>query len=770
MTLGSLFDGSGGFPLAGLIHGIEPIWASEIEAYPIAVTKARLPNMKHLGDVMNINGAEIEPVDIITAGFPCQDASVAGKRLGFDGKRTVLFYEAARIIREMLEATNGEYPKYLLFENVPGILSVHGGEDFCAIMDELTDMGFIADVNILDAQYMGVPQRRRRVYFLCTKADNILHRRTIISESITLQLLTELLLVILVEALKASGVAPKNSAVLGVLQRENGRAQRMKLFSLHKEENLVMLRENLTDIQRKFVNVHENWGEKAGADQMEVHMWTKGDMQYTDLDTGQQSWSIEQLLNWILDENLHLQRSSITSTSTSRTTTQIICTCVRALLFMQEYTVHFVKYVAETAPRQLYCLQWALSISTEVKEFMKNARQKYRKSPECMGWYDVLVSSEQKLSACGNEFKRCFGNERAAILFERESLQRHTSQSGEAWQGVASDTQRSSGRSGNTRGIDDHSVVYSLDSLSSNSMKSNNPHSGFHEATIAKCLDTSDGNPCKNQGGNVVVQKSAAFMAGQGAKAYGIGYQEEVSPTLKSTPSGMNTVPSIVYALQGNGIGRSDTAGCDGRGWREGQCYTLNTIDRPAVVYDAHDIVTFDRAAFNQGENAQYEPEIRTDGICSTLVARGPSGVCFPIDQHQQDSRFKICEDGIVPTMTSHMGTGGNNTPMILEKPVCVGNGQLNQIAMKEVTNSLDCMHDQQAVLMNGKPPRKYIIRRLSPLECCRLQGYPDWWIDGVQGSDSAKYKMFGNAIAIPCASFVLGGIAKQLSQEVINQ
>ena len=80
MKLGSLFDGSGGFPLAGTICGITPVWASEIEPYPISVTKARFPEMKHLGSITQINGAEIEPVDVITFGSPCQDLSVAGKQ------------------------------------------------------------------------------------------------------------------------------------------------------------------------------------------------------------------------------------------------------------------------------------------------------------------------------------------------------------------------------------------------------------------------------------------------------------------------------------------------------------------------------------------------------------------------------------------------------------------------------------------------------------------------------------------------------------------
>ena len=82
LTLGSLFDGSGGFPLGGLISGIAPLWASEIEPFPIRVTSKRMPKVKHLGDISTINGALIEPVDIITFGSPCTDMSVAGKRAG----------------------------------------------------------------------------------------------------------------------------------------------------------------------------------------------------------------------------------------------------------------------------------------------------------------------------------------------------------------------------------------------------------------------------------------------------------------------------------------------------------------------------------------------------------------------------------------------------------------------------------------------------------------------------------------------------------------
>lgn len=135
MTLGSLFDGSGTCPLAAAMCGITPVWASEIEPYPIRVTQKNFPRMKHLGDITQINGAEIEPVDIVTFGSPCQDLSVAGMQKGLiDGKRSSLFFEAIRIITEMREATHGKYPRYAVWENVPGALSSNQGRDFLAVL------------------------------------------------------------------------------------------------------------------------------------------------------------------------------------------------------------------------------------------------------------------------------------------------------------------------------------------------------------------------------------------------------------------------------------------------------------------------------------------------------------------------------------------------------------------------------------------------------------------------------------------------------------
>lgn len=122
LTLGSLFDGIGGFPLAGTYAGMTPVWASEIEPFPIRVVEKRLPKVKHYGDVSKLHGGDLEPVDVVTFGSPCQNMSVAGKREGLTGEQSVLFFQAVRIIKEMREKTNGQYPRWAVWENVPYVL------------------------------------------------------------------------------------------------------------------------------------------------------------------------------------------------------------------------------------------------------------------------------------------------------------------------------------------------------------------------------------------------------------------------------------------------------------------------------------------------------------------------------------------------------------------------------------------------------------------------------------------------------------------------
>lgn len=468
MTLGSLFDGSGTCPLAAAMCGITPVWASEIEPYPIRVTRKNFPSMRHLGDITKIRGAEIEPVDIVTFGSPCQDLSAAGAQKGLvEGKRSSLFFDALRIICEMREATNGKYPRYAVWENVPGALSSNQGRDFLAVLQAFVEAagGRDADVpeperkgksgrlawrnagcilgdgysiawRVLDAQYWGVPQRRKRIFLVCDFAGG-----------------------------RAGEILFKREGLLGDF-KACGEARQ------------------------------EDSGAAVGS--------AGGDCRA-----------------------FHLQQDPISG---------------------------------QVSP--------------------------------------------------------CIGAQRQATV----------------------------------------GVVYDITGAKSNSMKSPTPDSCFRERDVSRTLDTWVDTPECNQGGNVVVY--AAYCRN-------LRLTEEVSGTLQAKENGgysLNYQNPVVYDARGNGDGK------------------------------------------------------------------------------------------IVPTTT-----GDHESRVTDYTALVVGNGQLNQMSMSDKAGALNCMHDQQAVLL--KRLWHYIVRRLTPLECCRLQGFPDWWEDGVNGSDSARYKMWGNGMALPCVLYVMEGI-----------
>lgn len=223
---------------------------------------------------------------------------------------------------------------------------------------------------------------------------------------------------------------------------------------------------------------------------------------------------------------------------------------------------------------------------------------------------------------------------------------------------------------------------------------------------------------------------------------------------------------NVAICIQGNCIDRADTAGCNGKGWRDDDIsFTLNTVDRPAV---------------------------------------------YAIENHPADSRARVSGDGIVQTLSSRMGTGGGNTPMCM---ICIGNGQADSLGMHEKAGALNCMHDQQAIITidraafnqgknacyninisdDGTAPSqvakgpsavcaavdcRYTVRRLTPLECERLQGFPDGWTDigewtdskgkAHNTSDSARYKALGNSIALPPWRYVLSGVIEYCSEKTM--
>lgn len=166
MTYGSLFSGIGGMDL-GFDDYAECKFQVEIDKKCQSILARHWPNTAKYTDVQQVNGALVDPVDIITFGSPCQDLSVAGRRAGLAGERSGLFYEAMRIIKEMRDATGNQYPKWVVWENVPGALTSNNGHDFAAVLDSMAETGaLVQEWSILDAQFFGVPQRRRRLFLI----------------------------------------------------------------------------------------------------------------------------------------------------------------------------------------------------------------------------------------------------------------------------------------------------------------------------------------------------------------------------------------------------------------------------------------------------------------------------------------------------------------------------------------------------------------------------------------------------------------------------
>lgn len=177
LTYGSLFAGVGGFDLGFDAAGWDCKFQVEWDKHCQSVLKRHWPDVAKFEDVRDVNGADLEPVDLISFGSPCQDLSVAGKRSGLDGDRSGLFFEGIRIIKEMRDATNGQYPKWAIWENVPGALTSNKGEDFAEVLNQMADIGALAiEWNILDAQWFGVAQRRRRIFVIASWDSSAVER------------------------------------------------------------------------------------------------------------------------------------------------------------------------------------------------------------------------------------------------------------------------------------------------------------------------------------------------------------------------------------------------------------------------------------------------------------------------------------------------------------------------------------------------------------------------------------------------------------------
>lgn len=795
LTLGSLFSGSGGFELAGMLNGIKPVWLSEIEPFASLVTAKRFPNVTHYGDISTLNGADLEPVDIITWGSPCQDLSISGKRAGLSGARSGLYLQAVRIVKEMLEATSGEYPRYCVFENVPGLLSSNNGEDFKTCLDLVQELGFIPDANFLDAQYMGLAQRRKRVFITWVNVEHLLSKRTITSDSIILQLLTEILRGNLAGLLAASGIERKGFTVLGLKDVGGGLLKRIKLFSLQKEDRLAMLQKRLDDVKAKLVNEQDSSASVNGIGQMENRISTGGDMRSENLSDRNQSMSTE--LSWksVLDDSYHLLNEFTTSIWTRETIIQRICFSLKTLLDTLDVTSRLIHSLMQD-PICLNYFEWVTSFLIEIEEFI-NAAGKYEKSFGELEWHDMLGYFQQQFRSCSADLER---NLRATgartLLFEREGVSRYFAQGFDTWERAADDTENRAGAAE----PEIHDFCLNVQG---------NSGVDITEGVVNTLVAQSHGHePC--------VLHAAGFCTEHSANSRSIGYEEEVSPTLRAgvVPAALSVENHPADGRVGiNEDGKAQTLtnrmGTGGLnvplvaevkqadqpdfknvafGLCSKQSHSMLSDNPHSGFYEAQTARTLDKSG---GSPLSNQGGIAVVSIQGSMIGRaeknGPQGsgvgedVSFTLDVADRH--------GVAYAMTT-----GSYTQVVKDRAPTLQHRDWK---------------DPPVVTEQETPPPdvQYVVRRLTPTECAVLQGFPRWycsdiaindpteeqiafWTDVWQTysrvtgekkpksrkqviswlakpySDSAEYKIWGNGLSLPVAVFVLGGITELAESE----
>ena len=712
LTLGSLFDGSGGFPLGGLLAGIKPLWASEIEPFPIRVTTKRLPSVKHLGDISTVDGSKIEPVDIITFGSPCTDMSVAGKRAGLDGRQSCLFYQAIRIVKEMRCATDGKYPRFIVWENVPGAFSSNKGEDFKAVLEAVCSVkgegvsvpeppkgkwanagnivgdGFSLAWRVLDAQFWGIPQRRKRIYLVADFAGGSAGKILFESEGVSGYS---------AEGFRAwqgaAGSAAEGAGTAGGVCLNDQGGQRMDVT------------DGVTCTLRAEAHHPPCVLESAGF--CTEHSAKARGIGYEEetsptLRAGTVPAAVA-LENHPADSRVKLSEDGKVQTLTSR---------------MGTGGGNVPMVMDADTPKTL----------------------KIRSGCEGGGKGPIIQDDKSATLSCNND--------QTVFVPFCKGTRPHSAEEAPAWKDGKVANTLNAFDVGESRCNELVVQAYGICSKDSNAMKSDNPHSGFYEAETSRTLDANGGNPGCNQGGIAVVEP-------EGMSAFHINQRDEVIDLQGKSGALMATrnMQMQTFVLQGSMIGRDDKNGPQGSGINEDVSFTLDATDRHAVAQPTY--CTSKNSHFTRAEKE----------LANTLVATDYKDP--PVINDVQTASGKE----VFGTLSASMGS-------------------------KQWLGNQEAFSGDYHIV---EP--EYIVRRLTPTECARLQGFPDWWCAGLgteeptedelafwrevfethrriagtstkpktdkqiikwmrnPHSDSAEYKMWGNGVALPNVYFVLSGI-----------
>ena len=660
------------------LGGWKPVFFSEIEPFPCSLLKHRYPTVPNLGDMTKIkaeiigdekwritNGTDVIELagrlDVLAGGTPCQDVSVAGKRKGMaegSGTRSSLAFHFARLCREL-------QPRWVVWENVPGVLTSNGGRDFAHFVRSIGECGYSLAYRTLDAQYVrvgglprAVPQRRRRVW--------LVGMRTLGHTGDGWRAPAE----ILFEPQGVRGdTPPRRVTGQGFTREIGGGAQGAdRPFPTNANGGNVMPTLNATDLTKRLTGQADKSGvfvmQPSGFDPYEP--------------------------GGVKSENLDVSGALVNGSSPG---------FHNAVCFENHQTDARTQQV-DVAPTM---------------GATHNA-QAANNNPLVVVPTGGVVAIDMDKNKPTNADKPV--------------------RKGGAGFGVSE-----KGASYTLTARDQHAVAYAIDSMGSNAMKSKNPHSGCREVECAPTLTTVDSAPVKHQGGTAVV----AFLPGNSAKAQGIGAEEEVSPTLVKTQGESGNKVAVatecigVFDMEaGKSSGRADTSGVSPT------ILALHGTDPHAVAIgfnaeagthqqEPHEelgdtlaashkcgvAIGLDRASFNQGKNAQFGFKVEEE-CAPTVISKGPGAVSFEPGLAKREGADNRFGDEVTSTLRAKMG---DNLPAV----------------------AVD-----------------YIVRRLTPLECERLQGLPDGYTKiphrgkpAEECPDTPRYKALGNGWAVNCARWI---------------